>query len=81
MKSKCCYADTIKGGVLNGEQVYICLKCKKAQKDESNENLKSELAMLKNAYRDVVKKNVALRNEIEEMKKYVVKLEKFSKSI
>jgi transposase-like protein len=79
MKSTCCYSEIIKGGVLNGEQVLICTKCKKAVVDRSKERIEKDLIAMKNSYRDVVKKNINLKQELEELKEYVIKLEKFAK--
>lgn len=79
MNSVCCNARTIKGGVLAGEEVEICTKCKKPVKWGEAERVKRNIVAYKLEARYLVAKIKDLKKENKELIMYVSKLERFNK--
>lgn len=81
MKSKCCNADTIEGGILNGVQIVVCTKCKKPIKSKWSTSDR-DLLSYKNVATDLTKKVKQLTanletkvREVRLLNEYVKKLE------
>jgi len=78
MKSNCCNAETIQGGLLDNTRVLICTRCKKPVKEVLSYTERDVVAY-RNASTDLNKKLIKLKEENLKLKEYIKKLEKFSK--